>query len=1848
VDRWPPGSGPLYFTVQTKDGQIQEFGNTADSRIEASATNATVRVWLLNKVKDASDNYMTVTYQEDTANGDYRPLQIDYTGNAPQSFSPQRSVKFFYSDRTDKAPLYVAGIATATTKLLTAIETWAPPPQGGAAVRVRQYQMTYAKGDNTYRNHLASMTECSATAPTTLTCLQPFTFTYQDAQTGFTTPFPTWPVTFPIQNANLQVVGDFNGDGKSDILAWKDSTHVRMFLSTGSGFAEQTWNAALNSGWNYVGDFNGDGIADLIVKSTSTACILYTSTGTGFNSSTVPCKINTSNNRLNFVGDFDGDGRDDIAAIGRTGATVWMNLSTDTGFTSQAWGGCGDTTNPGNNFVGDFNGDGLADLATNTCISLSNGSNLVFANGYTIPSPGFATNGHLYIGDFNGDGKTDFLSEDINNPGLAILYLSTGTRFVKATGPVAPMSGTVNFVGDFNGDGRTDFITAGPANGVNGHCQIAFSTGDGFHGVPIGNGGQTFPNFDCWVSDPANGTNFLGDFNGDGRIDIYNEAATQHMNLALDAVPDVITSMNNNIGGKIDIVYKPITDTTVYTKDTGTNAATFPVMDVQAHIFKVPIYMVSSNTNKTRADGTGQNFNYTYTYQGLKFHRQGRAGLGYRIMRTTDQTAVVNPNNASSKKQIINYFNQTFPFTGLLARIDSIDTQSPTLLFNQTLNTYEDLDTHPGLTLPSGDKRTRFPRLKQTDKLECDQQPTCFQVEDVFTHDINGNLTQTQHLGDVSITGDERTEVTDFISDTTNWLFKPRHTVLKNDLGQTVREKWLYYDDQNLPGQFGNFGTPARGRLTMEENRLIAVSGGDDHGNSGNAFTTYTNDAFGNRITIKNPIDCTTTTAYDTLTHTFPITITNCLGHVTKNTSDPRFGVKLSETDPNDSVSNPVVTTFEYDTFGRPTKKTGPLDGSSQFGAMSYLYNNFGNPTTQHIQTLTTKDHGTATVIAREDYFDGLGRFYKNESDAPAGKTIIEKFTYDSRNLLTERVAHQFTDDPVALPPTKYFYDVLSRLILLTRPDDTPSNPRRVVTEFFPREMQITDENGHQQVKFFDAYQQLEQVDEMKIVLGVPQVYATTLYDYDAAGSLIHVENDQHHHTRVKFDFLGRKIVLCDPNLGAGPNPSVNPPSDTTPGCEITTPGAWLYTYDKAGNLTSQKDAVLRSLGQQLTFQNDQLGRLTIKTYPNSSTITYTYDQGVNGIGRVSQVADLGGVVTSYTYDKMGRTIQTDRTIDGVLHTLTQTYNAMSQVLSETNIDNQQTGETIDYAYDEAGRLSSVLNYISAIKYNARGQKTEIDYFNNVISTFTYFDQVVAGQKINFRVKNHTTDGPNPNSPHLQNLDYTYDKIGNMTSIIDHVNSATRDIIEYDDQNRMSRVHGNFGGTNQALTDCPYDYDTIGNITNKCGTTYTYGDSNHPSFATATSDGKAYSADPNGNTLTSTDRSFTWTSDNRAASITFNGSTSTMDYDSNGARLKKFGPLGLSVFPFANYEIDGSGTKIKYVLLGTELLAAKKSSSEKMFYHNDHLTGVNVITDMNAAQSELMEYDPWGKLSRYESTGNGIDTLHGYTGQELDQETDLYYYGGRYYDPQLARFVQPDPFSVKPSQPQELNRYSYANNNPYRYIDPTGYDDDDSDEESDDTDQDPDPDPPPDPDARTDPPSFWDNIVGFYANLFETVTTSNAVYAVAVDPFGNAKSSGLVLAVTPFDHPVPGAYYAYTSYTLNFSPPSQPLIGVTYTFSKDYLGRTYSSVYFSIGKSPTTVSWSITNGYLNVPPTPDLVSNFMTGWSQNLTACCFSSNGLYGVSYGVTTSSSVPGVYATEVGIGSLQYGVSGGYGWEK
>jgi len=98
------------------------------------------------------------------------------------------------------------------------------------------------------------------------------------------------------------------------------------------------------------------------------------------------------------------------------------------------------------------------------------------------------------------------------------------------------------------------------------------------------------------------------------------------------------------------------------------------------------------------------------------------------------------------------------------------------------------------------------------------------------------------------------------------------------------------------------------------------------------------------------------------------------------------------------------------------------------------------------------------------------------------------------------------------------------------------------------------------------------------------------------------------------------------------------------------------------------------------------------------------------------------------------------------------------------------------------------------------------------------------------------------------------------------------------------------------------------------------------------------------------------------------------------------------------------------------------------------LTTTPLTTTYDGTLPGSIKYGPFGVC--LESQGSiGTDRL--FTGQRLDS-TGLYYYGARYYDPAIGRFISPDPVVQNFKNPQTLNRYSYCLNNPLKYVDPTG------------------------------------------------------------------------------------------------------------------------------------------------------------------------------------------------------------------
>ena len=93
------------------------------------------------------------------------------------------------------------------------------------------------------------------------------------------------------------------------------------------------------------------------------------------------------------------------------------------------------------------------------------------------------------------------------------------------------------------------------------------------------------------------------------------------------------------------------------------------------------------------------------------------------------------------------------------------------------------------------------------------------------------------------------------------------------------------------------------------------------------------------------------------------------------------------------------------------------------------------------------------------------------------------------------------------------------------------------------------------------------------------------------------------------------------------------------------------------------------------------------------------------------------------------------------------------------------------------------------------------------------------------------------------------------------------------------------------------------------------------------------------------------------------------------------------------------------------------------------------MTDSSGNVVETTNYMPFGEMRAH--TGSTV-TNYKFTDQELDPETGLYYYGARYYDPIIGRFITPDSIVQNPFDPQMLNRYSYCRNNPLIYTDPNG------------------------------------------------------------------------------------------------------------------------------------------------------------------------------------------------------------------
>jgi RHS repeat-associated protein len=466
--------------------------------------------------------------------------------------------------------------------------------------------------------------------------------------------------------------------------------------------------------------------------------------------------------------------------------------------------------------------------------------------------------------------------------------------------------------------------------------------------------------------------------------------------------------------------------------------------------------------------------------------------------------------------------------------------------------------------------------------------------------------------------------------------------------------------------------------------------------------------------------------------------------------------------------------------------------------------------------------------------------------------------------------------------------------------------------------------------------------------------------------------------------------------------------------------GLWTYDYDANSNLISQTD----TKGQTALMEYDAINRLVKKEYPDGSMVRFYYDEDGHGFakGRLTRVVYPDGA-ESFNYDARGRQISVTQTIDGHSRTQSMTYDSMDRVVTTTYPD----GEVVQSGYNRGGNLNNLsgdLTYVYGIDYTPYGKISKIQYGNGVQAVYNYYDQAgeydnSAGTYHSYRLKQIqvSKDGGD-----IFNLGYEYDQAGNVKVKRDLNYSNFTEEYSYDDLNRL------IGSGSPAYGYSLYRYDEINNIREKDLRTYQYSGSQPHAV---TDDGRyIYTYDANGNMIGRSDgRVIEWDYENRIKSISDSG---TFAYDPSGRRIKKSENGVTTYYFFATYEEEyqnGSKTKsVKFYFAGDQRVAEYSDVEGLRYYHQDHLGSSVALTDITGTLVFRANYAPYGSDA---FTQGSTLIKYKFTGQEKDG-SGLYYYGARYYDPELGRFISPDV------NLDGLNRYTYCHNNPVIYNDPTG------------------------------------------------------------------------------------------------------------------------------------------------------------------------------------------------------------------
>jgi RHS repeat-associated protein len=848
-----------------------------------------------------------------------------------------------------------------------------------------------------------------------------------------------------------------------------------------------------------------------------------------------------------------------------------------------------------------------------------------------------------------------------------------------------------------------------------------------------------------------------------------------------------------------------------------------------------------------------------------------------------------------------------------------------------------------------------------------------------------------------------------------------------NAAGILLSETDYFYDQSPLadaPGilQYATVGTQRGNRTTVKRWRdMDAVW----------LFTSMTYDIAGNMVTRRNPRGYTKTYAYSDCpgTYAFLSSVTNEATQTTTATHDCSLGSITSIRDPNGFQTRAYYAGVQdgepADALDRLTKIIRPNGQQTTYRYSSDLT----SVTTASDQELAGVDQFNVgdQLLRSVAVSDGLGRTVESRAYTSATSYISTKKDLDALGRTKKAYNPVEVTDGQAYANTNgatYTFDPVGRTVATTYADgatDTFSWTGDIVFHWDPAG-KVTKEQR-------DALDRIVSVTEDPFGQSL-----VTTYSYDGLDSLISVVQGAQIRN-FTYNSLKQLRSTTHPEIG----------NVVTCGNQVVSE---CYTYDtQPPNDTLKTKA---SGGVTTTFTYDALDRVTRKTYSDGTPqVDYTYD--ATQVGCLSSVTNLVSR-TTFSYGPGCLVTGSIQSVGGQNYNFTYGYNFGSELTSQTF----PSGRLVSYHYDRAGRADRVGNgplngsnsfatnitysphgalssmrigvtnggsgWMETWQYNNRLQPTSVSIGSGLLALwFTYCPNAAA-----------TCTSNNGN---LIRETITRNGTTWTQDFVDGQNNPG-----YDAMNRLTAAKETWGGASTWLETFGYD---------RYGNRYLSGYSGLPAPNSETPTAEAWYLSNNrvasweyndgrGNltAIPFMQRTYSYDAENHQTAATVNGVNASYGYDGTGRRIRKtvsgivttyiYDAMGRVAAEYSNAGSSGSGTQYRHVdhLGSTRLIVNANGTPMTGGCHDFHPFGQELLSGTNGRDATCFPSTPAPGLQ--------------FTGKERDAETGLDSFLARYMSSSQGRFTSPDIAGPNLSNPQTLNKYLYALNNPLRYIDRNG------------------------------------------------------------------------------------------------------------------------------------------------------------------------------------------------------------------